>query len=227
MCIRDRKKAKKKEEQAHLAAEVKAIEIKRQFLNADAAKVEELKWLQLEKGAEREVRDKQRVHHQEAVRAEKLKEKEAVQKARNVRTEMRNKQKLLVEFDRRMQVSAAKDAESRKAKEQSKIARAKIQRAEEIAQHKIHEQRPVNGLSNTIQAGNRKLAPTDKTLTRPDKTVKLSSKPNQKSSNLDPTQKLGSRSRPGSGGSTRRSNEGVQQTMVMPKAGTLPGARYD
>lgn len=36
--IQDKKK-KKKEEEERLAAEVKAIEIKRQFLNADAAKV--------------------------------------------------------------------------------------------------------------------------------------------------------------------------------------------
>merc|ERR1711959_594638 len=45
------KKKKKKEEEQRLADEAKALEIKRQFLNADASKVEEMKWKELEKGA--------------------------------------------------------------------------------------------------------------------------------------------------------------------------------
>merc|ERR1711865_964213 len=122
------KKKKKKDDEERLAAEVKAIEIKRQFLNADAAKVEELKWLQLEKGAEREAREKQRVNQEEALRGEKLKEKESIQKARNVRGEMRGKQKFLNDYNVRVSKAAEKDAGVRKAREQSKIARSKIQR---------------------------------------------------------------------------------------------------
>merc|ERR1712195_271868 len=117
------KKKKKKDDEERLAAEVKAIEIKRQFLNADAAKVEELKWMQLEKGAEREAREKQKVHQEEALRGEKLKEKEAVQKERNVRGEMRGKQKFLNDYNVRVSKAAVKDATVRKDREQSKIAR--------------------------------------------------------------------------------------------------------
>merc|ERR1712070_520625 len=151
--IQDKKK-KKKEEEERLAAEVKAIEIKRQFLNADAAKVEEMKWMQLEKGAEREAREKQRVHQEEALRGEKLKEKEAVQKARNVRGEMRGKQKFLNDYNVRVSKAAVKDAKVRKAREQSKIARSKIQHAEEVRQREQRELGPVNGLSRVIRDEN-------------------------------------------------------------------------
>lgn len=79
------------------------------------------------------------------MRAEKLKEKEAVQKAKNVRAELRDKKKFLDDYDRRMAKAAAKDAEVRKAKEQSKLARAKIQYAEEVIQRKLHAQGPIEG----------------------------------------------------------------------------------
>ena len=85
------KKRKKKEEEKRIADEAKALEIKRQFLNADASKVEEIKWKELEKGAEREAKERQKDYQQEALKSEALKEKAAIQKARNVRDGQRAK----------------------------------------------------------------------------------------------------------------------------------------
>merc|ERR1712166_424928 len=203
------KKAKKKKEQNDLAAQVKAIEIKRQFLNADAAKVEELKWQQLEKGAEREARDKQRVHQEHALRTEHLKEKETVQKARSVRAELRGKQKFLNEYDTRMQASSLKDAASRKAEEQSKIGRAKIQFGEEATQRELHSKGPVKALSRTIAALN---AP---------KTAATTRKLDTENAPQHHTEKA---LRPASRGSRGGALTNRSGTMAKSK---LPGPRYE
>jgi len=53
------KKKEKKEEEERLAKELKEIKLQRQYLNANAAMVEYKAWQELEKGKEREIRDKQ------------------------------------------------------------------------------------------------------------------------------------------------------------------------
>merc|ERR1719482_860194 len=99
------KKKKKKEEEQRLADEAKALEIKRQFLNADASKVEEMKWKELEKGAEREAKQRQTTYQKEALRAEALKEKDAIQKARNVRETQKVKERKIRIYDKSVKVA--------------------------------------------------------------------------------------------------------------------------
>ena len=53
------KKNTKAEEEARLAQELKEIRLQRQYLNANAAMVEEQAWKQLEAGKERQIRDNQ------------------------------------------------------------------------------------------------------------------------------------------------------------------------
>ena len=55
--ISSKKKAKKDEEE-RLAKELKEIKLQRQYLNANAAMVEYKAWQELEKGKEREIRDR-------------------------------------------------------------------------------------------------------------------------------------------------------------------------
>merc|ERR1712072_163586 len=55
----DRKKKAKADEEARLAQELKEIRLQRQYMNANAAMVEEKAWRELEAGAERQVRDNQ------------------------------------------------------------------------------------------------------------------------------------------------------------------------
>ena len=53
------KKKEKREEEARLAQELKEIRLQRQYLNANAAMVEEQAWKQLEAGKERQIRNNQ------------------------------------------------------------------------------------------------------------------------------------------------------------------------
>ena len=53
------KKREKAEEEARLAQELKEIRLQRQYLNANAAMVEEQAWKQLEAGKERQIRNNQ------------------------------------------------------------------------------------------------------------------------------------------------------------------------
>ena len=55
----EKKKKEKREEEARLAQELKEIRLQRQYLNANAAMVEEQAWKQLEAGKERQIRNNQ------------------------------------------------------------------------------------------------------------------------------------------------------------------------
>lgn len=55
----NKKKRDKAEEDARLAQELKEIRLQRQYMNANAAMVEEKAWKELEAGAERQIRDRQ------------------------------------------------------------------------------------------------------------------------------------------------------------------------
>ena len=55
----EQKKKEKREEEARLAQELKEIRLQRQYLNANAAMVEEQAWKQLEAGKERQIRNNQ------------------------------------------------------------------------------------------------------------------------------------------------------------------------
>ena len=52
----EKKKKEKAEEEARLAQELKEIRLQRQYLNANAAMVEEKAWKELEAGKERQIR---------------------------------------------------------------------------------------------------------------------------------------------------------------------------
>lgn len=54
-----KKKKDKKDEDDRLAKELKEIELQRQYMNANAAMVEEKAWHELERGAERDLRNNQ------------------------------------------------------------------------------------------------------------------------------------------------------------------------
>lgn len=53
----NQKKKEKREEEERLAKELKEIKLQRQYLNANAAMVEEKAWKELEAGAERQIRN--------------------------------------------------------------------------------------------------------------------------------------------------------------------------
>lgn len=53
----NKKKKEKAEEDARLAKELKEIRLNRQYMNANAAMVEEKAWKELEAGAERKIRN--------------------------------------------------------------------------------------------------------------------------------------------------------------------------
>lgn len=53
----NKKKRDKKEEDERLAKELKEIRLQRQYMNANAAMVEEKAWKELEAGAERQIRN--------------------------------------------------------------------------------------------------------------------------------------------------------------------------
>ena len=55
----NKKKKDKQEEDARLAKELKEIRLQRQYMNANAAMVEEKAWKELEAGAERQIRNNQ------------------------------------------------------------------------------------------------------------------------------------------------------------------------
>lgn len=55
----NKKKRDKAEEDARLAKELKEIRLNRQYMNANAAMVEEKAWKELEAGAERQIRNNQ------------------------------------------------------------------------------------------------------------------------------------------------------------------------
>jgi len=54
----NKKKLDKKAEDERLAKELKEIRLNRQYMNANAAMVEEKAWKELEAGAERQIRNK-------------------------------------------------------------------------------------------------------------------------------------------------------------------------
>ena len=55
----NKKKTDKRNEEERLAKELKEIKLQRQYLNANAAMVEEKAWKELEAGKERAIRDTQ------------------------------------------------------------------------------------------------------------------------------------------------------------------------
>jgi len=124
LVLRDKlhdKKMQKLEEQKRLAAEMKRIRFEQEIQAAGAAQLEEHKFKQLQKGAERELSHKQFETKEEAETYEKTRAKEWQIKLQNVRTEKREKREFLHNYNARVKVQQ----ELTTAAETSKATRKK------------------------------------------------------------------------------------------------------
>ena len=95
------KRAAAKKEDAALAAELKAIKIKNQFLGADKEAVERKKWESLQAGQEREIVKTQREKQHAAVKLAELTDKEKRQRRQNLQREREEHEAFLAEYERR------------------------------------------------------------------------------------------------------------------------------
>lgn len=73
----NKKKTDKKNEDERLAKELKEIKLQRQYLNANAAMVEEKAWKELEAGKERQIRDDQNQRLIEQCKVNEIKVKDS------------------------------------------------------------------------------------------------------------------------------------------------------
>ena len=95
------KRAATKREDAALAAELKAIKIKNQFLGADKEAVERKKWESQQAGQQREIVQTQREKQHVAVKAAELTDKEKRQRRSNLQREREEHEAFLAEYERR------------------------------------------------------------------------------------------------------------------------------
>ena len=92
----EKKKKEKAEEEARLAQELKEIRLQRQYLNANAAMVEEQAWRQLEAGKERQIRNNQNERLIDQCAYNQIKVKDQTVRADNNKTSVLEK----LEYDR-------------------------------------------------------------------------------------------------------------------------------
>jgi len=90
-----------KREDAALAAELKAIKIKNQFLGADKEAVERKKWESQQAGQQREIVQVQREKQHVAVQLAELSDKETLQRRSNLQREREEHEAFLAEYERR------------------------------------------------------------------------------------------------------------------------------
>ena len=95
------KRAATKREDAALAAELKAIKIKNQFLGADKEAVERKKWESQQAGQQREIVQTQREKQHVAVKLAELTDKEKRQRRSNLQREREEHEAFLAEYERR------------------------------------------------------------------------------------------------------------------------------
>lgn len=91
-----KKKADKKAEDERLAKELKEIRLQRQYMNANAAMVEEKAWKELEAGAERQVRNMQNNRLVEQCQLNGIAVKDQTVRAENKKSEVFQK----LEYDK-------------------------------------------------------------------------------------------------------------------------------
>lgn len=87
----NKKKKDKKAEEERLAKELKEIKLQRQYLNANAAMVEEMRYKELEAGAERKVRNTQNERLIDQSKVGSIKVKDESVRASNARTTVMDK----------------------------------------------------------------------------------------------------------------------------------------
>ena len=97
----EEKREKRRQEDKALAAELKAIRIKNQFLGADKEAVERKKWESQQSGAQREIAQRQYAKQDDALKAAALVEKETRQRLSNLQREREEHEAFLREYERR------------------------------------------------------------------------------------------------------------------------------
>lgn len=95
----NKKKKDKKEEDERLAKELKEIRLQRQYMNANAAMVEEKAWKELEAGAERQIRNNQNNKLIDQCKVNGISVKDMTLRAENKKKEVTSK----LESDQRYQ----------------------------------------------------------------------------------------------------------------------------
>lgn len=98
----EHKRAARKAEDERLAAELKAISIKKQYLDADASKVEETKYKELQMGFEREIKDRQAFKQNEQSVYEATRATEVSLRAKNLKTAQRETGDFRRDYDERV-----------------------------------------------------------------------------------------------------------------------------
>lgn len=98
-----KKKKEKKAEEERLAKELKEIKLQRQYLNANAAMVEEMRYKELEAGAERKVRNFQNDRLIDQCKLGSIKMKDESVRAKNARDTVMQKLEYDKGFQERLQ----------------------------------------------------------------------------------------------------------------------------
>lgn len=135
------KKRKKLEEQRKLEKELKEIQLKRQYMNANRALVEEKAWKEQEKGLEREARERQDNQLMEQERVERIKLAETQLRAKAAQTLVQGKTEVLDEFALREQTAHEENELLQRMDRQEKLGKHEKQRNYEEAHTKHMEER--------------------------------------------------------------------------------------
>ena len=98
----NKKKTDKKNEEERLAKELKEIKLQRQYLNANAAMVEEKAWKELEAGKERQIRDDQNMRLIEQCKVNEIKVKDSKVRAIYAKNDVLNKLKYDKGYEERL-----------------------------------------------------------------------------------------------------------------------------
>lgn len=109
-----KKKKDKKDEDERLAKELKEIRLNRQYMNANAAMVEEKAWKELEAGAERQIRNNQNKKLIEQCKINEIAVKDQTIRAVNKKTEVIEKLYIDKAYDDKLQVRKRENEELHK-----------------------------------------------------------------------------------------------------------------
>ena len=135
------KKRKKLEEQRKLEKELKEIQLKRQYMNANRALVEEKAWKEQEKGLEREARERQDNQLMEQERIERIKLAETQLRAKAAQTLVQTKTAVLDEFALRDQTAHEENELLQRMDRQEKLSKHAKQKEYEEAHTQHMEER--------------------------------------------------------------------------------------
>lgn len=110
----NKKKADKKAEDERLAKELKEIRLQRQYMNANAAMVEEKAWKELEQGAKRGIRSIQNERLIDQCKINGIAVKDSTLRAENKKTEVYQKLEIDAAYDEKLQTRKRENEELHK-----------------------------------------------------------------------------------------------------------------